>query len=219
MLLALVTACLLSKTTDTADTAGGPDGTDTADTGADTADTAPDTAETGIDTADTGADTADTGGDSGTDAFCAERLSTEAPGNQCLEAEVLRCGDVVEATVAGGEATYGADSWEDWACTTNLDSHTYDGPERGWMLELPARTTATLLLETPCADLDLFAVYWQEDTCPSPATTLHVCEAGDRSGDTDTVRIVSVSAEQDLVFVDGKEREAANFRLTVNCDG
>ncbi len=211
MLLALLTACLTSKTADTADTSGGTPGTDTADTGVDTS-------ETGIDTADT-ANTADTGGDTGNDAFCAERLSTAAPGNDCLEAEVLRCGDVVEATVAGGEATYGADSWEDWACTTNVDSHPYDGPERGWILELPERTTATLVLETPCADLDLFAVYWQENTCPSPATTLHVCEAGDRTGDTETVRLVSVSAEQDLVFVDGKEREAANFRLTVNCDG
>ena len=33
-----------------------------------------------------------------------------------------------------------------------------------------------------------------------------------------TSGVVSVSAEQDLVFVDAKDGEAANFRLTVTCE-
>lgn len=207
MLYALLLACVGSKDVDSA--AGE---TASSDTGSDSA---------SEDSGDTSRDSgADTGGDLPPleDDFCAQSFSQAPPTEDCLESETLACGDVVEGTLDGGGTRYGASSWEGWACTVNASRHGYDGPERAWRLSLPERTSARLVLDTPCADLDVFVLYWPTDSCPTPDTLAHVCEAGDGSAAMDVARVGSVNAEQDLVFIDGKDGATGNFRLSVVCD-
>lgn len=183
-----------------------------------------DTGAPGDDTSG-GTDTADTySGDTSLeplpDRFCDLALPTApADGPECREAEVLQCGDVVEATLEGGRSVYTADDWEGWYCSVNLDRHPYDGPERAWRLDIPARTTAYVRIDTPCANLDVFAIFWEDpDSCPLPGAGLRVCETGDGDGSVDVAEVHSVDAESDLIIVDAKDGEVANFRLSVTCN-
>lgn len=174
---------------------------------------------------DTDADTdADSDADSDTDtdvdtALCDESLSTADPGGPACFTDTLGCGDVVEATNEGGESGFVGEDWESWFCTPNLDRWDYESPERVYSMFIPADTTATFDFETPCADLDLFVVYWQdEDSCPGSGSSIRECETVDEEGNGGHVSVWSDVGAWYVVAVDGRGGETGNFRLSVDCE-
>ncbi len=174
--------------------------------------------------ADTDSDTdADTDADTDTDVdwICDENPSTAAPGGPDCWSGTLSCGDVVVGTNEGGSNDYAGENWEDWYCTPNVDRWDYDAPERVYSLFIPAETTAFFTFDTPCADLDLFVLYWaDEDTCPTGDANIRECEAVDDTGiggEDEILQVWSDVGAQYLVVVDGRSGETGNWRLTVDC--
>lgn len=169
--------------------------------------------------ADTGAIDTDADTDTEVDtALCGETFSTAAPGGPSCFTETLSCGDVVEATNDGGDSTYVGEDWESWYCTPNLDRWEYASPERVYSMFIPARTTATFRFESPCADLDLFVLYWQEeDTCPGSGTSITDCETVDDEGSGGETSVWSDDGARYVVAVDGRGGETGNFRISVDC--
>jgi hypothetical protein len=149
--------------------------------------------------------------------LCGDSLSTDGPDSSCFTGS-LRCGDVLEATNEGGDSDFVGEDWESWFCTPNLDRWDYDAPERSYTMDIPAGTTATFDFATPCADLDLFVVKWQEDSCPSSGVSIRECESVDDEGNGGSVSVWSDVGAQYLVIVDGRGGETGNFRLSVSCE-
>ncbi|MDP2315972.1 MAG: hypothetical protein Q8P41_23955 [Pseudomonadota bacterium] len=167
--------------------------------------------------ADTDTDT-DTDTDADTD-LCGAELSTAAPGGPDCYTEEIGCGDVLEETTEGGDSDYSGEAWESWYCTPNLDRWEYTASERVYTMFIPERTTATFQFDTPCADLDLFVLFWQdEDTCPTSDNAIRECEAVDEEGNGGAVSVWSDVGAQYLVVVDGRGGETGNFRLSVACE-
>ena len=226
----LVAACTSGTSEDKDDPPGATDGdtdTDTdsdsdSDTDGDTdADTDTDADADGDSDADSDSDTdadSDSDTDTDTDLTCDETFSTAPPGGPDCYTATLDCGETVQGTTEGGDSTFVGEDWESWYCTPNLDRHDYGGPERVYTMFVPEGVTAYFDLETPCADLDLMVLYWQdEDVCPTSASNIRECEAGDGEGDTDDASVWSDVGAQYLVVVDAKDGETANYELTVTC--
>ena len=130
----------------------------------------------------------------------------------------ITCGDQVEGNNAGGNPNWGDDFYQKAFCTP--ERHDYDeSPEAVYRLKVPADIQADVRLESPCEDLDLVAVGWQDDSCPTLAHTIRIreCEMGTKKG-SDSVRVTTVSKPQTyLLGVDGKNGATGNFRITVKC--
>jgi len=206
--------CLLALSCEPAATDDSASPSDASDTDTDTDADADTDADTDV---DTDVDTSSL--DALPDDFCERSFPTDAPAGPACLTGTLSCGDSVDGTLVGGRSEFDAAMYALWYCTPNLDLEPYDGPERVYAVELPAHTHASFVLQTPCADLDVFALYWPDaDTCPDVTDPTRECDAGDGSADIDVAEILSVEPERDLVVVDGREGEQANFRLTVLCE-
>ncbi len=129
----------------------------------------------------------------------------------------LSCGDAVKSTNAGGTSTYGDAFYRNKYCTPSIGG--YDGPERIYLIDLPAYTLADLYLDGDCADLDLFAFRWTfEGTCPGMGHPITECEADTGRTGKGHVHLETVTRPaQYFVVVDGKGGITAPFGLTVEC--
>ena len=128
----------------------------------------------------------------------------------------LRCGQTLRGHTRGGARGFDGGNYERWYCAPGVKQYT--GPERVYRLDLPAQTTADIRLESPCADLDLFAMVWTDDSrCPS-SHPINNCEADVHRGGGQ-VHIENVkNALGWLVVVEGKAGELAPFELSVACE-
>ena len=130
----------------------------------------------------------------------------------------LTCGGTVEGTTEGGSNSFGDRFYQSAFCTP-ARQHYDDSPEAIYRLEVPADIEAKVTLDSPCADLDLAAISWIGDTLPTDAQTNRVreCEMDTHAGGG-SIKLTTVDKAQPyLVVVDGKDGEAAAFRLTVSC--
>jgi hypothetical protein len=91
-----------------------------------------------------------------------------------------------------------------------------------YRLKLPRKTSAVAILVSDCADLDVFAMRWNDKDleCPGPQHAQRVGECQDdmtpRGGRV--AMTATGKAETYLIAVDGKSRATANFHLKIECD-
>lgn len=173
--------------------------------------------------ADGGADGGDGTGSDGTSGGgidCDREPSTSAPDGACVTAE-LSCGDsrVFDMEGAGASRLDAADySSGGWACWP-VDLGTYTGGERFFRFDHPgnpdAPAMATITLESPCADLSLFAFWWESDSCPSGSASPYECEASIGSG---SVQIWNNEPRSYLIGIEGEDAPSGPFRVRIDCE-
>lgn len=139
----------------------------------------------------------------------------EGPG--CLTG-VLRCGETLVGHTVGGVNRFDSRFYEKQFCTPRITNHD-GGDERVYRLDMPdGDWTALVTLDTPCADLDLAAMRWDGDDCPTVGHNVTHCEMEPKSGTArEQVRLASQRATSWFVVVEGKDQEQGAFALTVQC--
>ncbi len=159
---------------------------------------------------DTDADT-----DSDTDADCVPLDPDPVPGPDCLSG-TIGCGETITATTVGGSEAFDAARYEDAYCFIPYVS--YDGAERVYAFVLQADSTASFVLDSPCADLDLVVMRWDEEaSCPGSDHLISECQADDGKGGGSVENLWNSNDSRYLVIVDGKDEVEHNFSLSVSC--
>lgn len=135
----------------------------------------------------------------------------------CLTAE-LQCGETVIGHTRGGVKQFSTNFYKSKFCTPNTTNHD-GGDERIYRLRLPeGDMRAILTLDTPCADLDMAAVQWNEEGCPNDAHVISRCEMLPKSGTArEQIEIMNQHAGTWLIVVEGKGDEEGVFGLSVQC--
>ncbi|MFH1464216.1 MAG: hypothetical protein ABIO70_07505 [Pseudomonadota bacterium] len=167
---------------------------------------------------DTDAD-ADSDADSDADAdptFCDDAQSEAPPaGPDCLSGSIA-CGESITATTVGGSQAFTWSEYEDWYCL--VPEGTYDASERVYAFEAPGESVASFELYSPCDDLDLVVIRWEDESaCPAPGAGIHECEADTSPAGGEIPVVYSDRDSRYLVVVDGKNVAEANFTLSVTC--
>ena len=95
----------------------------------------------------------------------------------------LGCGESLRDSTAGGTLAADGASYVSWFCAP-VASGAYTGRDRVYRFEHPGGSqTATINLASPCGELDLFAAYWEDSTCPTAENSTSECDGDDASGD------------------------------------
>lgn len=171
-------------------------------------------------TSDTSADDteADTDTDADTDSGDCDPLDPgPVPGPDCLSGSIA-CGSSVTGTTVGGSDVLDEAFYEAVFCF--VPSDTYAGAERVYTFVLPAATVASIALDSPCADLDLVVVRWEEEKrCPRENSLTGACDAdaGPGDGRVDDLWSSNDDDARYLLVVDGKDDVEHNFTLSVTC--
>jgi hypothetical protein len=170
----------------------------------------------------------DAGGTGGTDSGEPGRVDC-SPGavpsvgniDTCVS-DVLTCGQSVVTTTQGGNSVMDAEDYLAWFCTPFPDGE-YKGPERTFNVTVPAGQVATFTLESPCDDLDIFALRWElwdsNEQCPDHGNSVVECEVDDsRDGGTVTVYADPTRDTNYLVMIDGPAGQEQAFALDIDCE-
>lgn len=141
----------------------------------------------------------------------------ELEGPDCITA-AISCGDTVVGHTIGGSNNFTTKFYEKHFCTPATTDHD-SGDERVYRLDMPAGDwTADVYLDTPCADLDMAAVKWDQDVCPTVASNVLQCEmAIQNGGRREHLRLSSRGETSWLVSVEGKANQEGAFALVVKC--
>ncbi len=167
---------------------------------------------------DVDADTdSDVDADTDTDSdFCDPDSPDPLEGPACLSGSIS-CGQSITATTVGGSDHFGAAHYENFFCL--IPDATYNGTERVYAMDLPAESVAEISLFSPCGDLDLVVLRWEdEDSCPTTSTAVAQCEAETTSAGGTITDLYSDRDSRYLVIVDGKENLEENFTVSVDCE-
>lgn len=140
-----------------------------------------------------------------------------APAQGAVTAD-LQCGGSITGTNEGGSSSFGDDFYQRAFCSPARQRYE-DAPEAVYRLEVPANTQATVLLTSPCADLDLAAVSWTLEGLPTLAQVGRVreCEMATGTGGGKLTLTSVDRAQVFLLVVDGKQGEAGPFQLEAAC--
>jgi len=138
-------------------------------------------------------------------------------GPDCIT-NTLHCGETVVGHTLGGVKRYNTRFYEKSMCTPATTNHD-GGDERVYRLRMPEGDhTAIITLDSPCADLDVAAIRWNEETCPKAQHLIPQCEMWPKDrGSREQVRLVSQHETYWYVIVEGKDNEEGAFSLTVQC--
>lgn len=142
------------------------------------------------------------------------------PGPGCITADI-ECGQTVIGHTKGGVERFDTRFYESHFCWPATENHE-GGDERVYRLTVPPGEWRTFVwMDSPCADLDLFAMKWDGDDCPSPSANFNICEAALVNGVGDE-RIELVSQRRDLpttwfVVVEGKRDAEGMFAIHTQC--
>ncbi|RME28717.1 MAG: hypothetical protein D6798_01755, partial [Deltaproteobacteria bacterium] len=140
----------------------------------------------------------------------------DVAGPDCLT-DTISCNQTIVATTEGGSDAIDGAGYGSWFCSP-VDSGVYQGAERVYAWEHPGNGNATVSLYTPCDDLDLFAIYWEDETsCPSAEYSIGECEGETGSDSHHEFVIWNNEPRRYLIVVEGPDGEQAPFRLTVTC--
>ena len=99
----------------------------------------------------------------------------------------------------------------------------YAGLERIFAFNHPGGGTAQIILETPCADLDLIALQWtgwdDGDECPSEEheSRVRCYQERDDSDGVITLPLFENNEMPYIIIVDGVDGAEANFTLSATC--
>ena len=154
------------------------------------------------------------------DMECDQMYSSRTP-KRCLTAEI-KCGDEIKGNNKMGRSTYDDDFYRAATCFAISAEGGHSGPEMVYRLKLERKHSAVATLVSDCADLDVFAMRWNDRDleCPGKQHAQRVGECQDdmtaRGG-----RVTMSATEKDetyLISVDGKSRATGNFHLNVASD-
>lgn len=161
-----------------------------------------------------GSDGGDGGGSGGggEDVDCDADYSLDA--DTCVS-ETLGCGDTVFASNLGGDAALDGSNYSSfWACQV-VGFGSYLGPERMFEFLHPGTGDVEVSLSSPCGDLDLFVMRW-EDGCVRDDYPVNECEgAVGRGGGS--ITIWNNEPSRYLIVVDGPEGETDNYAVGLSC--
>jgi hypothetical protein len=148
---------------------------------------------------------------------CGDLSAGGGTSDGCVTAEI-HCDDVVVGHTRGGARVFDSAFYQRamcWPATRSWDG----GDERIYRLVMPpGETHAVITLDTPCADLDLSAMRWQQPSCPGPGALVHQCEMNRWDGTRrEFVEVVSQGESSWLVVVEGVGSEEGTFALQVQC--
>ena len=141
--------------------------------------------------------------------------------NECVVRPRLECDRdrPIMATNKGGLSQFDSSEYTSWYCFP-FEEDPYDGPEAVFAFAHPGTGTVYIDLHTPCAELSLMAVRWndwEEDrVCPTEETVSLQCDAEYETGD-ERLRIDEFAPINYLLIVDGPQGERANFTLGAEC--
>ena len=118
----------------------------------------------------------------------------------------------------GGGKQFDSEFYKAKFCTPNTTNHD-SGDERVYRLRMPEGPhRAFVTLDTPCADLDLAAILWNDDECPGIQHVVSRCEMQPESSTRrEQLELVSQHATSWLLVVEGKDSEEGAFGLSVKC--
>jgi hypothetical protein len=138
--------------------------------------------------------------------------------SECLSGTIT-CGDVIIGNTRGGVKRYDTKFYEHSFCTPGTTQHD-GGDERVYLLELTEpQVRAIVYLDTPCANLDLAAVKYNSDYCPSDSSNIPQCEMYPKSGTTrEKVDLYNNNPTKWYIIVEGQGNEEGSFALTVQCE-
>ncbi len=167
---------------------------------------------------DAGGGDAGGSGDGGTDELDCDNppAPDDVAGPDCLTG-TISCNETILGTTQGGSDVFDGQGYGAWFCSP-VESSEYTGSERVYAWEHPGDGNATISLYTPCDDLDLFAIYWEDDSvCPIPKYSIAECEGDVGSGADREFVIWNNEPRRYLLVVDGPAGEEAPFELSVTC--
>ncbi len=139
------------------------------------------------------------------------------PRDGCVTASIS-CDETVRGHSRGaGDSHFDARFYQAKYCAVTSD--TYDNGERIYRFKMPSHSQATVALESPCEDLDLFVLQWTQPGCPTRGASVGTCDASTRDG-SGRVELESIKNPREfLLVVEGKNGVHAPFDLTVSCRG
>jgi len=149
---------------------------------------------------------------------CSELTHGGAVSGPGCVTDVLRCGETLVGHTVGGVDRFDSRFYEKQFCTPRITNHD-GGDERVYRLDMPdGDWTALVTLDTPCADLDLAALRWDGDDCPTIGHSLSHCEMDIENGTArEQLRLASQKATSWYVVVEGRDEQEGAFSLTVQC--
>lgn len=138
-------------------------------------------------------------------------------GPDCVTASIS-CGETVIGHTRGGVKRFDSRFYEKNFCWPSTVDHE-GGDERVYKLVMPeGEWRAYVWMDSPCADLDLIAMNWNDKQCPSPSAGIQRCEANIVEGVGDErVELVHQGQATWLLVVEGADDEEGAFALHVMC--
>lgn len=138
-------------------------------------------------------------------------------GKDCVTADI-KCGETIVGHTIGGVNRFNTRFYEANFCTPATTNHD-SGDERVYRLRMPAGDrTALVTLDSPCGDVDLAALKWNQDSCPTNKSMISQCEMWPKGeGARESVRLVSQKETTWLIVVEGKGESEGAFSLSVQC--
>lgn len=156
-------------------------------------------------------------------AFTAADCTTSLDGGPvidgCMTAEV-HCGDVIKGDTRGGVDQLDTRFYERGYCTPATTRHD-DGEERIYKLVVANPQTRVLAtLDTPCASLDLAALYGVDGaTCPDGAGSAARCEMDVTPNARKRVDIRANDPQVYWLVIEGQyDDDAGGFALSIQCE-
>lgn len=145
-------------------------------------------------------------------------LQSGGPTRDGCITDVITCGTTVTGHTRGGTRAFDTRFYEKKFCTPGTTNHD-GGDERIYRLKMPdGEWHAEVYLDTPCADLDLAAMRWSGDGCPTMASRVDQCEMFPANGrEREHLTLVHQGTATWLLVVEGKGDEEGAFALTVEC--
>lgn len=153
----------------------------------------------------------------GIDVECDTTVTPDDYDDGCVTADIACDESLISTNEGGSTLLSGAQYASFWACAV-VGSESYTGAERMYAFEHPGDGWAEITLSSPCSNLDLFAIFWEDtSSCPRDGVAVSECE-GDIDSGGGTVRIWNNEPRRYLIVVDGPSGEEDVFGLSVSCE-
>ena len=83
--------------------------------------------------------------------------------------------------------------------------------------EHPGTGYVDIILDSPCEDLDIFAMRWSDDeSCVQSGVSIGECE-GDAGSGGGEITIYNSEPARYVIVVEGENGEEAPYRLSIDC--
>ncbi|MCO4745685.1 MAG: hypothetical protein KC912_12910 [Proteobacteria bacterium] len=135
----------------------------------------------------------------------------------CITAEI-HCDETIVGHTRGGIDAFNTKFYEKGFCTPGTTQHD-GGDERVYLFKSPpGKHRIYFTLDTPCGDLDVSAMRYQGDGCPTEAGTLGDCEMLRKDGtERERISVPTMDEWKYLVVVEGEGDAEGAFALTAQC--